>query len=131
MPDIPGTTRAQTKFLRAFRKSPTGPAPNDWPSPPILRRWLGQPAFRDALQSIKTAINLQADFRLTAAATHAAQSFCNFQSPATTQNLCELVRLARRRHYPLAKSTAHYADPGHLLAIAEQSRRLTAHQADR
>src|SRR6266511_4049039 len=38
MPDIKGTTRAQTIFLRAFRDNPLGPPPDAWPTPAVLDR---------------------------------------------------------------------------------------------
>jgi hypothetical protein len=33
MLDLTTHTRAQTIFLRAFRLQPTGPTPDQWPSP--------------------------------------------------------------------------------------------------
>jgi hypothetical protein len=71
MANIPFTSRAQTIFLRAFHISPTGPAPDQWPSPAILRRWLRKPGFRRALDSVQAALRLQSDFQLTTAATRA------------------------------------------------------------
>ena len=71
MPDIPETTRAQTIFLRAFRK-PGGPAPSLWPSPAILRKWLRRPRFLHALNSVLESLRFQSDFHLANAATHAA-----------------------------------------------------------
>ena len=73
MPRIPGTTNAQTLFLRAFRHHPAGPPPEAWPSPAILRRWLERPAFLDALDSVRAGLRLRADLHLTAAAAQAAQ----------------------------------------------------------
>jgi hypothetical protein len=74
MPDIKGTNRAQTLFLRSFRKSPTGPAPENWPSITLLRRWLRKPAFKAALDSIRETLRFHADFQLTIGASQAAQS---------------------------------------------------------
>ena len=33
---IKGTTRAQTIFLRAFRKNPAGPPPDQWPDQDVI-----------------------------------------------------------------------------------------------
>lgn len=59
MPDIPGTSRAQTLFLRAFRKSPTGPTPDQWPSPAILRRWRRKPTMNSASPSTPSVPDLK------------------------------------------------------------------------
>ena len=72
MSDISGTSRAQTRFLRAFRKNPAGPPPDQWPSPVILRRWLKRRGFCSAMNSILRALRYQADFHLTAAAASGA-----------------------------------------------------------
>ena len=80
MPDIKGTTRAQTLFLRAFRKSATGPAPQDWPSVTVLRRWLRKPAFKTALDSLRETLRFQADFQLALGASQAVQEL---RSPAS------------------------------------------------
>jgi hypothetical protein len=101
MPNIPGTTRAQTSFLRAFRQNPAGPAPADWPSPAILRRWLRRPAFRRALQSVQDVLAFQADFHLTVAATHAARKLIatdDAASPLTHQDVRQLTQLLRLAH---------------------------------
>ena len=74
MPDIKGTTRAQTKFLRAFRTDPHGPSEDKWPSPAIMRRWLRRPGFCDAMASIRDAMRYQADFQLLSAAASAAHA---------------------------------------------------------
>jgi DNA-directed RNA polymerase specialized sigma24 family protein len=73
MPRVDGTTNAQTTFLRAFRTNPAGPAPADWPSPAILRRWLRRPAFVRALTSLREALRFRAQFHLANAANQAAE----------------------------------------------------------
>jgi hypothetical protein len=80
MPRIPGTTNAQTLFLRAFRHHPAGPPPEDWPSPVVLRRWLARPAFLNALATLREVLHLRTEFHLAAAANQAAQEL---QSPPT------------------------------------------------
>jgi DNA-directed RNA polymerase specialized sigma24 family protein len=100
MPRIPGTTNAQTTFLRAFRSNPAGPPPADWPTPSLLRRWLRRPAFCRALDSLQRAHRFRADFLLTTAATHAAERL-NDQAGALADDprrLAELLRLAHVRH---------------------------------
>ena len=74
MSDIPGTTRAQTKFLRAMSKNPSGPPPELWPSPSALRRWLRRPGFLKALQSVREALFFQADIHLAYTANSAFQA---------------------------------------------------------
>src|SRR5437867_678202 len=73
MSDIPNTTRAQTKFLRAMSKNPNGPPPQDWPSPTALRRWLRRPGFLNALQSVRETIFFQTDIHLAYTANAAFQ----------------------------------------------------------
>jgi hypothetical protein len=68
MPDIKDTTRAQTKFLRAFLKEPFGPGVEDWPTAAVLRRWLRKPGFVVAMKRVREAIRYQADFQLLSAA---------------------------------------------------------------
>jgi hypothetical protein len=80
MPDIKGTTRAQTIFLRSFAKSPTGPKADDWPPPAMLRRWLRRPGFVEALNSLRAALRVQADFQLLAAAASAPRLLQQVQS---------------------------------------------------
>ncbi len=72
MSNIKGTTKAQTLFLRSFRSNPHGPGVEHWPSPAILRRWLRRPGFVQAMQSVREAMQYQADFQLLAAASSAA-----------------------------------------------------------
>ena len=74
MSDIKGTTRAQTLFLRKARNNPHGPAPDSWPSPIVLRRWLRRPAFCAALETIRNAHRFRADLHLASASSSAAQS---------------------------------------------------------
>ena len=74
MPRIEGTTDAQSKFLRAFRLSPTGPAKDDWPSPAIMRRWLQSRSFVKALDAVRKVMRYTADFQLVSAAASASQS---------------------------------------------------------
>lgn len=97
MPDITGTTRAQTLFLRSFRTSPAGPSSADWPSPAILRKWLRKPAFRAALASIRDTLQFQSDFQLANAATTAAGKLLADDAGLTTHDLRQLLRLAHLR----------------------------------
>jgi hypothetical protein len=73
MPNVTGTSRAQTLFLRAFHTHQNGPPAELWPSPAILRRWLRRPAFRSALESVLAALRYQTDFHLAVAACHTAR----------------------------------------------------------
>ena len=110
MPRIPGTNDTQSSFLRAFKTSPTGPAPDQWPSPAILGRWLRRPTFARALQSLLAALRFQSDFQLASAATHAANRIASSsaQHPdATIQDLERLLRLAHlRQRVPAAPDVA-------------------------
>ena len=102
MPRIRDTTDRQSFFLRSFRTSPTGPAPKDWPSPAILRRWLRRPGFRRALDTVLAALRFQADFHLQTAATHAANKIATASttqdSALRTQDLKPLADLMRLSH---------------------------------
>src|SRR6476660_5571822 len=97
MPDIPGTSRAQTNFLRAFVKNPSGPPADAWPSPAILRRWLRRPRFRSALNSVQLSIRFQTDFHIASAATSAARNLDNPNAPASAKQLENILRLAHLR----------------------------------
>ena len=101
MPDIQGTTRAQTLFLRAFRKSPTGPPADQWPSIADLRRWLRKPGFRAALRSLQETLHFHADFHLAMRAAHAAQNLGTQDSGLSIQDLTHLLRLSHlRQRFP-------------------------------
>src|SRR5437016_1673293 len=105
MPDANPITRTQTLFLRAFRNSPAGPTPDQWPSPSILRRWLRSRAFVTALNSIRDALRFQLDFQLAAAAAQAAQILAapgaQF-SQLDLKRLSDLLRLAHlRQRFPV------------------------------
>jgi hypothetical protein len=65
-----GTTRAQFRFLKTFFDQ--GPMPGDWPSPAILRRWLGRAGFLRAMKSVMTALRWRADFQLLVTSNRAA-----------------------------------------------------------
>src|SRR5437870_3898469 len=104
MPDIKGTTRAQTLFLRTLSKSQFGPRAQDWPSPAVLRRWLGQPGFVNALDSVRDALRYQADFQLLSAAASASQilhtSACSDDHEAAGAKMkafADLMKLAHLR----------------------------------
>src|SRR5207247_631093 len=86
MPDMKGTTRAQTIFLRAFRNNPKGPPPQVWPSPMVLRRWLKRPGFCDAMEKVLRALRYQADFQLTAAAASGATLLHEFVHDGDVSN---------------------------------------------
>src|SRR6266704_1696869 len=87
----------QESFLRAFVKNPSGPAPQDWPSPAILRRWLRKPRFRAPLHSIQLCTRFQTDFHIASAATSAARNLDNPDSPATAKQLENILRLSHLR----------------------------------
>ncbi|MGA2496353.1 MAG: hypothetical protein ABSH20_01345 [Tepidisphaeraceae bacterium] len=100
MPRIPGTSNAQTTFLRAFRIHPGGLPPDRWPSPAILRRWLRRPTFARALASVRDTLRLQADFHLASAATLASATLAGPNPPesaAAVHRLSNLLRLAHLR----------------------------------
>jgi hypothetical protein len=73
MPNVKGTTRAQTIFLRAYAKNPDGPPADLWPSPAVFRKWLRRPRFAKALQSLLDAIRYQTDLHLAHAACNTAK----------------------------------------------------------
>ena len=120
MPDIPGTSRAQTLFLRAFHKNPNGPTPDQWPAPAILRRWLRKPNFRRALFSLLQTLRFQADFTLAAAATSASQSLANpGESARHSARLTALLRLSHSQRFGLAKNRRADTDDDDELASLE------------
>jgi hypothetical protein len=82
-----GTTRAQTLFLRDFRISPTGPAPEHWPSPSVFRRWMRKPRFRSALASLRDNLRFQADIHLATAANSAAHALSQFPAVLNEEKL--------------------------------------------
>src|SRR5947207_9237771 len=103
MSNINGTTRHQTLFLRAFRNHDSGPPPDLWPSPSILRKWLRKPGFLTALRSVQEALRFQTDFHLTNAAKEAAKRLSAQDSELTTQDLNRLLRHAHlRQRFPAA-----------------------------
>jgi hypothetical protein len=99
MPDIEGTSRAQTNFLRAFVKNPAGPPPAEWPSPAILRRWLRRPRFRAAFESIQSTLRLQEGFLITSASNSALRALDLANSnPDSVRHTLALLRLSHLRH---------------------------------
>jgi hypothetical protein len=111
-------TSAQSLFLKAFRENPAGPPPADWPNPGTFRRWLKQPAFRDALAAIRDALRFQADIHVATAAAQAAKNLqaalpaaaaannaldpdCAAQLTAQLKAITNLLRLAHlRQRFP-------------------------------
>jgi hypothetical protein len=71
MPDIAGTTRAQSIFLRALRENPSLP-PEQWPTPFLFRKWLRRPAFRRALSSLRDANRFRSAYHLSRSAADAS-----------------------------------------------------------
>lgn len=71
MPNITGTTRAQSNFLRALRDNPSLP-PDVWPTPFLFRKWLRRPAFRRALLSLRDANRFRSAYHLSRSAAHAS-----------------------------------------------------------
>jgi hypothetical protein len=111
MTTIPGTTKTQTIFLRAFRNSPSGPDPADWPSPAILRRWLRRPGFRAALNSLREAFRFQADFQLAASANQALKNLPAQQAPLNIADINRLLRISHLRQRFSADQPAPDVDP--------------------
>jgi hypothetical protein len=104
MPDIKGTTRAQTKFLRSFRKCRFSPNVEEWPSPAVLRRWMRRPRFVMAMRGVRDALRYQADFQLLSAAAAAAHilhtSVCSSdheQARIEMKAFADLMKLAHTR----------------------------------
>jgi hypothetical protein len=126
MPRIQGTTNAQSTFLRAFRKSPTGPTREQWPNPAILRKWLRRPAFRTALHSLRETLRFQVDFHLALTAAQAAQKFTNppHGSGLSTHDFEKLLRLAHLRQRfptePKLDSPATFSRRNRIRAIEER-----------
>ena len=110
MPNLPGTTNKQTLFLRAFRNHESGPPPEMWPSPSILRKWLRKPRFIQALRSVQEALRFQTDFHLSNAAKAAARKFSAQDSELSTQDLNRLLRHAHLRQRFPAADTANQED---------------------
>lgn len=105
MPDLKGTTRAQTLFLRAFAKHPHGPPADQWPSPVILRRWLKRPGFCGAMNSILRSLRYMADFHITAAAASGSHLLHGTIQGGDVdavrkkiESLIQLMRMAHIRH---------------------------------
>src|SRR3954468_2462044 len=94
---MPRISDRQQSFLRAFVKNPSGPAPDQWPSPSILRRWLRRPRFRSALNSVQLCIRFQTDFHIASAATAAARNLDNADAPPTPKQLENILRLSHLR----------------------------------
>jgi hypothetical protein len=67
-------TKAQKEFLRKLRNDPVGLPPDQWPSSVILRRWLRQPGFCAAVNTLRFAMQTRTDLHLAAAAQNAAQA---------------------------------------------------------
>src|SRR3954465_13726084 len=99
MPRIKGTSNEQRRFLRALRKSPAGPAADDWPSPAILRRWLRSRGFVAAMRSLEATLRWQADFELILASANAAKALqsCvgNAASPEAQKQLKVLADVVK------------------------------------
>ena len=71
MPNIAGTTRVQSNFLRALREDPSLPA-DHWPTPFLFRKWLRRPAFRRALMSLRDANRFRSAYHLSRSAADAS-----------------------------------------------------------
>jgi hypothetical protein len=128
MPRIPGNSNAASSFLRSFRTSPSGPPPEKWPAPAVLRRWLRRPAFRAAFSSLQDTLRLQADFHLSTAATRAAaaQALCDpsiENQNSKIENL-QLLRLSHLRQRFAAQSNIP-ADQDNESADETEDREIT------
>ena len=111
MPNVKGTTRHQTIFLRAFRENPNGPPPELWPSPAVFQRWLTRPHFRKTLQSTLAALHFQTDLHLAMAACQTARQIAarplTQDSALGTQDSSLLLRLHHlRQRFPAARGSA-------------------------
>src|SRR5688572_1235985 len=111
MPNVKGTTRHQTIFLRAFRDHPAGPPPELWPSPAVFQRWLTRPHFRKSLQSTLAALRFQTDLHLAIAACQTARQIASRpltqDSGLSTQDSNLLLRLHHlRQRFPAASGSA-------------------------
>src|SRR5438552_17111263 len=99
MPRIAGLTDAQTRFIRALGRHPTGPPAQLWPSPMILRRSSAQPRFCEALNEIGQVLKFQRDVHLCVAGVGAAFALrtpprAGTSHSTVTHNLA-LLRLSR------------------------------------
>lgn len=103
MPNVTGTTRAQTLFLRQLAQNPTGLPSDTMPHPHLLRRWLRRPAFRQALEELRDTLRFQADLQLASAAANAARLLQTLTEPASSPDL----------------------DPGHASALRAQLHALS------
>ncbi len=72
MSDIEETSRTQAQFLRAVRHGQTDGS--HWPSASIFRRWMRQPRFQAAIQSLYEALLAQADLHLASLTTQVLRS---------------------------------------------------------
>ena len=98
MPDITGTTRAQTLFLRAFRTNPAGPPPELWPAPALFRKWLRRPTFRSARQTVLAAVRYQTDLHLALAACNSARQLASQPADAPLDEPPNPHQLFRLHH---------------------------------
>jgi hypothetical protein len=100
-----GTTHAMTKFLRACSKNPLGPAPEDWPTATILRRWLRRKSFRRAFLTIQESHRLRSDFHLSAAGSYAAHSLELLTQNNTLATLDDQSKIENQKSKILSAST--------------------------
>src|SRR5688572_11347353 len=125
MPNVKGTTRHQTIFLRAFRDHPAGPPPELWPSPAVFQRWLTRPHFRKTLQSTLAALRFQTDLHLAIAACQTARQIA-FNSAApnapapTPPDPNQLLRLHHLRQRFPAAGTPRKEDPEEPQPLSER-----------
>src|SRR5688572_33214295 len=69
MPAMKDLSRAQSRFLRSFNRSPAaGPPPDAWPAPLVFQRSLAHPPFRAAYRALRAAIKAQLELRSLCAA---------------------------------------------------------------
>jgi hypothetical protein len=117
MPNVTGTTRAQTNFLRAYAKNSDGPPADLWPSPAVFRKWLRRPRFARALESILAAVRYQTDLHLAHAACNTAKHIAHAAaSPPATKDQPpgskDLAPLLLRLHHLRQRFPAHPAQNG-------------------
>jgi hypothetical protein len=90
MARIKGTNNAQSLFLRACLKDPSGMANEKWPSATVLRKWMRRRGFRVAIKGIRDSLRFQAEMHVASASASAAK--CLAQVVGSDQELTEAQR---------------------------------------
>ena len=90
MSRIKDTNNAQSLFLRACLKDPSGMANQHWPSATVFRKWMRRKGFRVAIKGIRDSLRFQADVHVASASAAAAKSLA--QVVGSDQELTEAQR---------------------------------------